>query len=101
MAVDKNALKFRDLGKKNMYDIGEESKNLIAQEPYPLLASEDFVYPKAGQVHFEKDVINMVSGSTLVDPVPRGFVTYSSIKKGLRAFLKGLFCRVILIAGLA
>lgn len=39
----------------------------------------------------EGTIINMVSGSTLVDPVPRGFVTYSSIKKGLRAFLKGLF----------
>ena len=36
-------------------------------------------------------IINMVSGSTLVDPVPRTFVTYSSIKVGLRAFLKGLF----------
>ena len=33
----------------------------------------------------------MVSGSTLVDPVPRTFVTYSSLKVGLRAFLKGLF----------
>jgi 3-oxoacyl-[acyl-carrier protein] reductase len=36
-------------------------------------------------------IINMVSGSTLVDPVPRAFVAYSSIKVGLRAFLKGLF----------
>jgi 3-oxoacyl-[acyl-carrier protein] reductase len=36
-------------------------------------------------------IINMVSGSTLCDPVPKTFVTYSSIKVGLRAFLKGLF----------
>ncbi len=36
-------------------------------------------------------IINMVSGSTVVDPVPRTFVTYSSLKVGLRAFLKGLF----------
>ncbi|HBG62408.1 MAG: hypothetical protein A2Y03_03785 [Omnitrophica WOR_2 bacterium GWF2_38_59] len=36
-------------------------------------------------------IINMVSGSTLVDPVPKTFVTYSSLKVGLRAFLKGLF----------
>ena len=36
-------------------------------------------------------IISMVSGSTLVDPVPRTFVAYSSIKVGLRAFLKGLF----------
>jgi len=36
-------------------------------------------------------IINMVSGSTIVDPVPRTFVTYSSLKVGLRAFLKGLF----------
>ena len=36
-------------------------------------------------------ILNMVSGSTLVDPVPKTFVTYSSLKVGLRAFLKGLF----------
>jgi 3-oxoacyl-[acyl-carrier protein] reductase len=36
-------------------------------------------------------IINMVSGSTLVDPIPRTFLVYSSLKMGLRAFLKGLF----------
>lgn len=36
-------------------------------------------------------IINMVSGSTLVDPIPRGFLAYSSLKVGLKAFLKGLF----------
>lgn len=36
-------------------------------------------------------IINMVSGSTLVDPVPRTFIVYSSLKVGLRAFCKGLF----------
>ena len=36
-------------------------------------------------------IINMVSGSTLVDPIPRTFLTYSSLKVGLKAFLKGLF----------
>ncbi len=36
-------------------------------------------------------IINMVSGSTLCDPVPRNFLTYSSLKVGLRAFSKGLF----------
>ncbi|RJP29512.1 MAG: SDR family oxidoreductase [Candidatus Omnitrophota bacterium] len=36
-------------------------------------------------------IINMVSGSTLVDPVPRSFIVYSSLKVGLRAFSKGLF----------
>ncbi len=39
----------------------------------------------------EGHIINVVSGSTLVDPIPRGFLTYSSLKVGLRAFLKGLF----------
>lgn len=39
----------------------------------------------------EGHLINVVSGSTLVDPIPRGFLTYSSLKMGLRAFLKGLF----------
>src|SRR3990167_11131611 len=36
-------------------------------------------------------IINLVSGSTLVDTIPRTFLTYSSLKVGLRAFLKGLF----------
>jgi len=36
-------------------------------------------------------IINMVSGSTLCDPVPRSFIVYSSLKVGLRAFSKGLF----------
>lgn len=49
------------------------------------LVIEQMVEKKSGAI------INMVSGSTLVDPVPRTFVTYSSLKVGLRAFLKGLF----------
>ena len=36
-------------------------------------------------------IISVVSGSTLVDPIPRTFLAYSSLKVGLRAFLKGLF----------
>jgi len=36
-------------------------------------------------------IINIVSGSTLVDPPPRNFIVYSSLKQGLRAFGKGLF----------
>ena len=36
-------------------------------------------------------IINMVSGSVLCDPLPRNFIVYSSLKVGLRAFLKGLF----------
>jgi len=36
-------------------------------------------------------IVNMVSGSTLCDPLPRNFLVYSSLKVGLRAFLKGLF----------
>ncbi len=36
-------------------------------------------------------IINMVSGSTLCDPIPKTFLVYSSLKVGLRAFLKGLF----------
>ncbi|MEW5758427.1 MAG: SDR family oxidoreductase [Candidatus Omnitrophota bacterium] len=36
-------------------------------------------------------IINMVSGSTLCDPIPREFIVYSSLKVGLKAFFKGLF----------
>lgn len=39
-------------------------------------------------------IINMVSGSTLCDPLPRNFIVYSSLKVGLRAFSKGLFWEV-------
>ncbi len=39
-------------------------------------------------------IINMVSGSTLCDPLPRNFIVYSSLKVGLRAFLKGLFWEI-------
>jgi len=49
------------------------------------LLIDHFVARKGGSI------INMVSGSTLVDPIPRTFLVYSSLKVGLRAFLKGLF----------
>ncbi len=49
------------------------------------LVIPEMVERKAGHI------INVVSGSTLVDPIPRGFLVYSSLKMGLRAFLKGLF----------
>lgn len=49
------------------------------------LVINDMIQRKSGAI------INMVSGSTLVDPVPRNFVVYSSLKVGLRAFCKGLF----------
>ncbi|MCM8787453.1 MAG: SDR family oxidoreductase, partial [Candidatus Omnitrophica bacterium] len=39
-------------------------------------------------------IINMVSGSTLCDPLPRNFIVYSSLKVGLRAFSKALFWEV-------
>ncbi|MFA6216663.1 MAG: SDR family oxidoreductase [Candidatus Omnitrophota bacterium] len=49
------------------------------------LVINDMIKNKAGAI------INMVSGSTLCDPLPRNFLVYSSLKVGLRAFSKGLF----------
>lgn len=49
------------------------------------LVINDMIQNKSGAI------INMVSGSTLCDPVPRNFLVYSSLKVGLRAFCKGLF----------
>ncbi|MDD3982529.1 MAG: SDR family oxidoreductase [Candidatus Omnitrophota bacterium] len=49
------------------------------------LVIEDMIKNRSGAV------INMVSGSTLCDPIPRNFLVYSSLKVGLRAFSKGLF----------
>lgn len=36
-------------------------------------------------------IINITSGSVLVDPPPRNFIVYTSLKVALRAFAKGLF----------
>ena len=49
------------------------------------LVINDMINQKSGAI------INMVSGSTLCDPLPRNFLVYSSLKVGLRAFSKGLF----------
>jgi len=49
------------------------------------LVINDMIAQKSGAI------INMVSGSTLCDPLPRNFIVYSSLKVGLRAFSKGLF----------
>ena len=39
-------------------------------------------------------IINITSGSTLVDPPPRNFIVYTSLKQALKAFDKGLFWEV-------
>lgn len=49
------------------------------------LVINDMIKNKSGAI------INMVSGSTLCDPLPRNFIVYGSLKVGLRAFSKGLF----------
>jgi len=49
------------------------------------LVINDMIERKSGAI------VNMVSGSTLCDPLPRNFLVYSSLKVGLRAFSKGLF----------
>lgn len=49
------------------------------------LVINDMIKNKSGAI------INLVSGSTLCDPLPRNFIVYSSLKVGLRAFSKGLF----------
>ena len=49
------------------------------------LVINDMIKNKSGAI------INMVSGSTMCDPVPRNFMVYSSLKVGLRAFSEGLF----------
>ncbi len=52
------------------------------------LVINDMIKNKSGAI------INMVSGSVLCDPLPRNFLVYSSLKVGLRAFLKGLFWEI-------
>ncbi|UCG34779.1 MAG: SDR family oxidoreductase [Candidatus Omnitrophota bacterium] len=36
-------------------------------------------------------IVNITSGSVMVDPPPRNFIVYTSLKVALRAFAKGLF----------
>jgi len=36
-------------------------------------------------------IVNITSGSVMVEPPPRNFIVYTSLKVGLRAFAKGLF----------
>ncbi|MCM8796290.1 MAG: SDR family oxidoreductase [Candidatus Omnitrophica bacterium] len=52
------------------------------------LVINDMIKNKSGAI------ISIVSGSTLCDPLPRNFLVYSSLKVGLRAFLKGLFWEI-------
>lgn len=52
------------------------------------LVINDMIAAKSGAI------INLVSGSTLCDPLPRNFIVYSSLKVGLRAFSKGLFWEI-------
>jgi 3-oxoacyl-[acyl-carrier protein] reductase len=52
------------------------------------LVINDMIERKTGAI------INMVSGSTLCDPLPRNFIVYSSLKVGLRAFSKALFWEI-------
>ena len=37
------------------------------------------------------NIVNITSGSVMVDPPPRNFIVYTSLKVALRAFAKGLF----------
>jgi len=52
------------------------------------LVINDMIKNKSGSI------INIVSGSVLCDPLPKNFIVYSSLKVGLRAFLKGLFWEI-------
>jgi len=36
-------------------------------------------------------IVNITSGSVMVEPPPRNFIVYTSLKVALRAFAKGLF----------
>lgn len=94
----------RELGHVDILvnNAGVSSQYLFAQQPieeFEKLVSTNYLgYVRLIRLlieHFVQrgggSIINMVSGSTLVDPIPRTFLVYSSLKVGLRAFLKGLF----------
>lgn len=68
----------------------EDIEQLIATNYFSYVYLSRLVVPimkEQGRGH----IINITSGSVMVEPPPRNFIVYTSLKVGLRAFSKGLF----------
>ncbi|MBD3264564.1 MAG: SDR family NAD(P)-dependent oxidoreductase [Candidatus Omnitrophica bacterium] len=68
----------------------EDIEKMIWTNYYSYVALTRMVVPIMKQNKFGH-IINITSGSVMVDPPPRNFIVYTSLKVALRAFAKGLF----------
>lgn len=68
----------------------EDIEKLIQTNYYSYVALTRMVVPLMKDAHFGH-IVNITSGSVMVEPPPRNFIVYTSLKVALRAFAKGLF----------
>lgn len=68
----------------------EDIERIIWTNYYSYVALSRMAVPLMKENH-SGHIINITSGSVMVEPPPRNFIVYTSLKVGLRAFAKGLF----------
>ncbi len=68
----------------------EDIEKIIWTNYYSYVMLSRLVVPSMKENGFGH-IVNITSGSVMVDPPPRNFIVYTSLKVALRAFAKGLF----------
>jgi NADP-dependent 3-hydroxy acid dehydrogenase YdfG len=68
----------------------EDIEKIIWTNYYSYVMLSRMVVPIMKENNFGH-IVNITSGSVMVDPPPRNFIVYTSLKVALRAFAKGLF----------
>jgi NADP-dependent 3-hydroxy acid dehydrogenase YdfG len=68
----------------------EDIEKIIWTNYYSYVMLSRMVAPIMKENNFGH-IINITSGSVMVDPPPRNFIVYTSLKVALRSFAKGLF----------
>ncbi len=68
----------------------EDIEKIIWTNYYSYVMLSRLVVPGMKENNFGH-IVNITSGSVMVDPPPRNFIVYTSLKVALRAFAKGLF----------
>lgn len=68
----------------------EEIEKVIWTNYYSYIALTRLIVPSMKE-NKSGHIINITSGSVMVEPPPRNFIVYTSLKVALRAFAKGLF----------
>jgi NADP-dependent 3-hydroxy acid dehydrogenase YdfG len=68
----------------------EDIEKIIWTNYYSYVMLSRMVVPIMKENNFGH-IVNITSGSVMVDPPPRNFIVYTSLKVALRSFAKGLF----------